>query len=104
MSVVRDGHKWCTGHCGRWLPVTDFYRATRGGPQGKCKSCHRITARENARKVGRRPGVLVKRAKAAKAKWWADGRKFRYSHTAAVIAYAQAAAWVERGGPYGDAA
>lgn len=41
--------KWCT-HCERELPVTDFYRSSCGGPQNRCKACHRWEARVSFRR------------------------------------------------------
>ena len=43
--------KWCGGPCGRFLPLEAFYRNGKGTPNTECKQCHRITARECARKV-----------------------------------------------------
>lgn len=41
--------KWCSGFCGRLLPLEAFHRSSNpgGGPQAECKACHRIKARES---------------------------------------------------------
>lgn len=60
--------KWCSGPCGRELPLTEFYVNTSGNPQGKCKGCHRVEARESYRRRAKRPGakrLLAERARLA---------------------------------------
>jgi hypothetical protein len=42
--------KWCTGPCGRELPISEFCLNLRGNPQGKCRACHRVSERERYRK------------------------------------------------------
>lgn len=37
--------KWCSGLCGRELPLSAFHRG-----HGACKGCHRVRARESFRK------------------------------------------------------
>lgn len=60
--------KWCSGPCGRLLPVESFYVNTRGNPQGHCKACHRVYARESYRAQSNKgySGILFRRAQSAR--------------------------------------
>ena len=42
--------KRCRGQCGLVKVLEMFYRNGRGNPQNVCKECHRIVARESARR------------------------------------------------------
>lgn len=53
-TVIRDGRKYCTGHCGRWLPLVAFYLNGRGYPNSECRDCGRISARERMRAAYRK--------------------------------------------------
>jgi hypothetical protein len=56
-TTIRDGMRWCTGHCGRLLPLSSYYRNGRGEPNTECKSCRRVSRRESWRRWIKRRGV-----------------------------------------------
>lgn len=59
--------KWCSGHCGRLLPLDSFYRNGDGHVNGECKACHRVSARGQYQVASRRPGFLkARRAREAR--------------------------------------
>lgn len=47
-------HRWCNGPCGRFLPFDAFPTNGRRGRYSFCRGCHRVAAREEARKHYRR--------------------------------------------------
>jgi hypothetical protein len=67
--------KWCAGPCGRQLPASEFYTNGQGYPQAHCKACHRIEAREAARRRYRRSGAYRRAEKQRAARWYAANRE-----------------------------
>jgi len=74
--------KWCAGPCGRLLPRSEFHLggpSTHGNrkryPNGRCKGCHRVVAREHRRRKARHQitGRAFKASDAARhrAAYWA---------------------------------
>jgi hypothetical protein len=53
--------KWCTGFCGRLLPRDAYYINGEGYPNGECRQCHRVKARDSYRRAYRnRPWFAAK--------------------------------------------
>ena len=49
--MTDHGAKWCSGPCGRLLPLWAFHSHPGGcGYQSECKACHRVRARDSARR------------------------------------------------------
>lgn len=48
-TVIVDGHRYCTGHCGRLLPLSKFYRLPNGYFGSECRDCDRVRAIERYR-------------------------------------------------------
>lgn len=73
-TTIADGARYCTGHCGRRLPLGMFYRNGRGYPNTECRACVRVASRVRRQvKVRSKAGRAFKAAEAARARasYWA---------------------------------
>jgi uncharacterized ParB-like nuclease family protein len=76
--------KWCSGLCGRQLPLDAFYKSA-SGHYGACKGCHRVRARESFRKRYSRSTF--------RQRWNRKVAAWRKEHMAQVRAWQRARYW-----------
>jgi hypothetical protein len=65
--------KWCSGLCGRELPLEWFDPKPGGYRQSECRACRRIKTRERNRRRYRRDGEYREQCRAAaKSRYWSN--------------------------------
>jgi hypothetical protein len=74
-TVIREGHRWCLGLCGRWLSVEMFYRNGNGCCNTECWQCHRVRCRGRYRTKYQQKGFRLREQQRKRAEYWANREK-----------------------------
>lgn len=72
--------KWCSGPCGRELPITEYDLKPGGYRQSSCRACRRVYTRDRLRLRYRKSARFRQRIKTrARRRYWANPEAKRAS-------------------------
>lgn len=81
-TTVFDGQRYCTGYCGRLLPLDWFYLSGKGYYMTWCKPCAKVKYREWYRKKYRSDSVFWRKEKRKSRERYRTNTAYRESRLA----------------------